>query len=80
VLTLHGSGSIGAGGAAIGCVGSIAAGRTIGRDTFGISSADPLTLGTPAAVLMPVAPIASLVPAWFQRRAAPTEPVRILES
>ena len=75
-LVLRDGVRLGALGAAIGCIGSIAAGRVIGREAFGVSPVDPLTLGGTAAILVLVAAIASFIPAL---RAARMDPVRILK-
>jgi ABC-type antimicrobial peptide transport system permease subunit len=55
-----------------GLVGAIAAGRVLSGMLFGVSSADPLTMGVVAAVLTIVAAAACYVPA---RRAMKSDPL-----
>ena len=64
-------------GIAIGCVLALVAGSLIQSLLVGVSPRDPTTLGTVAAVLLAVAVIAALIPAW---RAARTDPVEALRA
>jgi putative ABC transport system permease protein len=63
---------ISAAGAALGLLASLALGRVIASFLFGVSAADPLTLGGVSVVLLGVAALASYLPA---RRASRLDPV-----
>jgi predicted permease len=65
------------GGIAIGCVLALVAGSLIQSLLVGTSASDPMTLGTVCAVLLVVAVVAAVVPAW---RAARTDPVEVLRT
>ncbi len=59
----------------IGIVVSLAFARFISGMLFGVSASDPLTLGGVIALVVTVAVLAALLPAW---RAARVEPMRVL--
>ena len=62
-------------GAAVGAALSIPVGGVLQRQLFQISGKDPLTLGSVGLILVGVAALASLVPAW---RASALDPVEAL--
>jgi putative ABC transport system permease protein len=64
-------------GLAIGMAISLAGSRLIARFLFGVSPADPMTLGSTAVVILLVAVTASLVPAL---RAAKVDPAIALRA
>jgi putative ABC transport system permease protein len=64
-------------GVAVGLGGALALGRGMRSLLFGVSTNDPVTYGTVAAMLMLVAITASYIPA---RRAAQIDPVRVLRA
>jgi ABC-type antimicrobial peptide transport system permease subunit len=64
-------------GLAIGVGGAIALGRSVAAFMYQVNPADPVALAAVAAVLLWVALIATLIPA---RRAARTDPVRVLSA
>ena len=64
-------------GIAAGCAIALAASAWLDRLVFGVSAADPLTLGLVAATLALVALTASLVPAW---RASRLDPLQVLRA
>jgi ABC-type antimicrobial peptide transport system permease subunit len=64
-----------AAGAAFGVVGSFAALRVMRSLLFGVSPADPLTLGAAVAVVCGISLLSAWVPAW---RATRVDPVRSL--
>jgi putative ABC transport system permease protein len=66
---------LGSVGAALGLVGSLVSGRALANQLFGVSMMDPATFAGTALVLILVAAVASLVPAW---RATRIDPVRAL--
>jgi putative ABC transport system permease protein len=65
---------IGVGAGAIAALGSA---KLLEKLVFGVSAADPLTLGAVAATLLVVALLASLIPAY---RASRLDPLRILRT
>lgn len=64
-------------GIAIGIPASIAAGRLIAAQLFGVSASDPVTLAAAAALLTLVATVAAYGPA---RRAARLDPIVALRT
>lgn len=62
-------------GAAIGLVAALAAGGALRSLLYGVGSRDPVAFGGGTAVVMLIALVASLVPAW---RAAKTDPLTAL--
>jgi putative ABC transport system permease protein len=64
-------------GALIGVAGSIAGGRLLASQLFGVSPVDPLSLGAAAALLLVIAAGAALVPTY---RAMRIDPVTALRS
>jgi ABC-type antimicrobial peptide transport system permease subunit len=64
-------------GLVIGVGGAIALGRSVAAFMFQVNPTDPLALAAVAAALLSVALIATLIPA---RRAARTDPVRVLSA
>lgn len=67
---------LGAVGAMLGLVGSLASGRALANQLFGVSMMDPATFVGTAATLIVVAAIASLVPAWRATRIDPVHALR----
>lgn len=63
-------------GIGLGAVGTLILGRFLAALLFGVSSRDPLILGGVALVLLAVACLASLLPAWRAGRANPSEALR----
>ena len=63
-------------GIVLGAAVSLAAGKFMAALLFGVSARDPGTFVLVAAVLLGVAGIASLVPAWRAARADPTSALR----
>lgn len=63
-------------GVVAGVILALAAGRLVAALLFGIGPRDPATLGVVAAVLMVVAVVASLAPAWRAARADPVTALR----
>ena len=63
-------------GIGLGAVAALAGGRFIASLLFGVSARDPLVLGLVAAVLIGVAALASLIPAWRAGRADPSSALR----
>jgi ABC-type antimicrobial peptide transport system permease subunit len=51
-------------GIVIGVAGALAIARVVARLLFGLSTTDPATFGSVAAILLIVAFVASSVPAW----------------
>jgi putative ABC transport system permease protein len=64
-------------GALVGAVASLAAGRVLSSQLFGVNHTDPLTIAAVVATLLCAALVASVVPA---RRAASIDPTRALQS
>jgi putative ABC transport system permease protein len=64
-------------GIGVGALGALAAARVLERLVFRISASDPLTLAAVAAILVAVALLASLVPAW---RASRIDPLKVLRA
>lgn len=65
VRMVVGSGcALGASGAMLGLLGSVAAARVLAGQVFGVSAADPTTLLASASGLVLVTAIASAIPAW----------------
>jgi predicted lysophospholipase L1 biosynthesis ABC-type transport system permease subunit len=62
-------------GLAVGLVAALAAGRLLEGQLFQVSARDPLTLGAAAALLLLVATLAALLPAW---RATGIDPAKAL--
>ncbi|MBT8396554.1 MAG: ABC transporter permease, partial [Gemmatimonadetes bacterium] len=71
----HGLGLVGAG-AALGVIGGALAGASLQSLLFGVSLADPVTLGGASLVLFLVALTASGFPAWRAARVDPLESLR----
>jgi len=63
-------------GIVLGAAGAFAAGKLIASLLFGVPSYDPLTFGVVAVVLLVVATVASLVPAWRASRVDPNLALR----
>ena len=63
-------------GAAVGLAASLALGRLMSSLLFGVSAADPLTLGAVTVLLALVAALAAIIPARRASRIAPTEALR----
>jgi predicted permease len=63
-------------GVGLGAVGALAGGRFIASLLFGVSARDPVILGVVAALLIVVAAVASLIPAWRAGRADPISALR----
>ena len=63
-------------GIVLGAAASLAAGRFLASLLFGVSATDPATFVLVAIVLLAVAGIASLIPAWRATRADPTSALR----
>jgi putative ABC transport system permease protein len=63
-------------GIVLGAAGSLAAGRLVASLLFGVPSNDPLTFIVVALVLLAVATVASLVPAWRASRVDPNLALR----
>jgi predicted permease len=63
-------------GIALGGAGALAAGRLIASLLFGVPAHDPWTFGTVVAILLGVAAVASLVPAWRAARVDPNIALR----
>jgi putative ABC transport system permease protein len=63
-------------GIVLGAAGAFAAGKLIASLLFGVPSHDPLTFGIVAIVLLLVATLASLVPAWRASRVDPNLALR----
>ena len=62
-------------GIAIGIAGALAAGGLMQKIVYGVSTWDPITLGLVSLVLLGVALVASVIPAW---RATRVDPVTVL--
>jgi hypothetical protein len=71
----HGLGLVGVG-AALGIIGGVIASSLLRGLLFGVSMADPLTLGGASMVLLLVALAASAVPAWKAVRVDPLNSLR----
>jgi putative ABC transport system permease protein len=63
-------------GIVLGAAASLAAGKLVATLLFGVPSNDPLTFGMVALVLLIVATVASLVPAWRASRVDPNLALR----
>jgi len=63
-------------GIAAGALAALAAGRLMAKLVFGVSASDPLTLASVSALLILVALLASLVPAYRASRVDPAEVLR----
>jgi putative ABC transport system permease protein len=63
-------------GIAVGAVAALAAGRLVAKLVFGVSASDPLTLASVSALLVLVALLASLIPAYRASRVDPAEVLR----
>ena len=63
-------------GIAVGTVAALAAGRLVAKLVFGVSASDPLTLASVSALLILVALLASLIPAYRASRVDPAEVLR----
>jgi len=68
--------SLVAAGAVLGILGGTIASMSLQSLLFGVSLADPLTLGGSTLILMGVALIASIFPAWKAARVDPLESLR----
>jgi len=64
-------------GAIVGIVGALAATRLLGALLYGLTARDPTTIAAATLVLLVVAILAAVVPAW---RAARTDPLVALRS
>jgi len=74
-MIVRGGVGLGSLGAVLGLAGSIASGRALASQLFGVSTMDPATFVGAAAALILVAAVASVIPAW---RATRIDPVRAL--
>jgi putative ABC transport system permease protein len=74
-MIVRGGVGLGSLGAVLGLVGSLASGRALANQLFGVSMMDPTTFVGTAAALIVVAAVASVIPAW---RATQIDPVRAL--
>jgi predicted permease len=63
-------------GAVIGLAASFAATRVLGTLLYGLTARDPVTFGVATAVLMGVATLAALIPAWRASRVDPMSALR----
>jgi ABC-type antimicrobial peptide transport system permease subunit len=63
-------------GLAVGLAGAFAASRAVESLLFGVEPHDPWSFATSAALLLAVAALASLVPAWRATRVHPVEALR----
>jgi len=63
-------------GVVIGVAGALAVSRVVARLLFGLSTTDPATFGSVGAILLFVALIASLIPAWRASRLDPLVALR----
>ncbi|MEM9555522.1 MAG: ABC transporter permease [Acidobacteriota bacterium] len=68
--------SLAGAGAVVGIAGSLALGRFVASQLFEISPQDPATLGAAVAMLLLVAVVACLHPAWRATRISPLEALR----
>ena len=66
-----------AGGVVLGVAGAFGLSRVVARLLFGIAGADPLTFVVVPAVLLVVAGIATLFPAWKASRVDPVDALRV---
>jgi predicted permease len=73
-MIVRGGVGLGSLGAVLGLVGSLASGRALANQLFGVSMMDPATFVGTAALIV-VAAVASVIPAW---RATQIDPVRAL--
>jgi putative ABC transport system permease protein len=64
-------------GIAVGALAALGAATVLDRLVYGVSATDPLTLAAVAVVLVAVALLASLVPAW---RASRIDPLKVLRA
>ena len=76
-LVLRRGMTVAATGVAVGLVLSLVAVRWIADLLFGVPARDPLTLGVVATVLLLVAAVASVVPAWRATRVSPQAALRM---
>jgi ABC-type antimicrobial peptide transport system permease subunit len=63
-------------GAVVGALLAVAAGRLIASLLYGVEPRDPLALATVAGVLVLVAVMAAVIPAWRASRTDPLEAFR----
>ena len=67
---------LGAAGVALGTAGSFFASRVLESLVFGVTARDPVTFATVATLLLIVALLASLLPAWRATRINPSTALR----
>lgn len=75
-LVLRRGVTLAAAGTALGVLGALAANRLLAAMLFEVDAADALTLGAVAALLLVVAALASLAPAWSSTRIEPVVALR----
>jgi ABC-type antimicrobial peptide transport system permease subunit len=63
-------------GVALGVALALAAGRLVSSLLYGVKSNDPGAIAIAAVVLLSIAAVASLVPAWRAAKADPVEALR----
>jgi ABC-type antimicrobial peptide transport system permease subunit len=63
-------------GVAAGVALALAAGRLVASLLYGIKANDPIAMAIAAIVLLSIAAVASLVPAWRAAKADPVEALR----
>jgi ABC-type antimicrobial peptide transport system permease subunit len=63
-------------GVALGVAGALALTRVMQGVLFGVTATDPLTFGGVATILLVVAAVASIIPAWRATRVDPLEALR----
>jgi putative ABC transport system permease protein len=75
-MVLRQSVTLAVAGLALGLAGAVAMSRLLSGLMFGVSATDPPTLLAVAAILLGVASLATLVPAWRASRVSPLEAMR----
>jgi ABC-type antimicrobial peptide transport system permease subunit len=66
-----------AGGVVVGLAGAFGLARLVTNLLFGVTGADPVTFAVVPLVLLGVAAVATMVPAWKASRVDPVEALRI---